>query len=62
MRQKRLMTKKKNEILQNEENMHTKVMEKQEKERYLKEFRFQNKVKYNQEKSNFSSTMDSWSH
>lgn len=56
------MTKKKNEILQNEENMHTKVMEKQEKERYLKEFRFQNKVKYNQEKSNFSSTMDSWSH
>jgi cytidylate kinase len=47
MRAKRLQTRKKNEIMENENDMHSKILEKQEKERYLKEFRFQNKVKYN---------------
>ena len=62
MRAKRLQTRKKNEIMTNEENMCQKVKELKDKERYLKNFRFENKVKYNQEKANFAGTMDSWSH
>jgi cytidylate kinase len=62
MRAKRLQTRKKNEIMTNEENNFMKVKELKDKERYLKNFRFENKVKYNQEKANFAGTMDSWSH
>ena len=47
MRAKRLQTRKKNEIMNNEDTMNSKVKELKDKERYLKEFRFQNKVKYN---------------
>ena len=62
MRAKRLQTRKKNEIMTNEENTHQKVMETKDKMRYLKEFRFQNKVKHNQERMQFCNTMDTWSH
>jgi len=37
-------------------------METKDKQRYLKEFRFVNKVKHNQERSRFCNTMDTWSH
>jgi hypothetical protein len=49
-RAKRLETRKKNEILMNEQRNFEKVKNMKDKETKLVEFRYQNKVKYNFEK------------
>lgn len=60
-RAKRLETRKKNEIMQNERRNFEKVHNMKEKESKLVDFRYQNKVKYNYERSNFGKSMDIWS-
>jgi hypothetical protein len=60
-RAKRLETRKKNEILANEHRNFEKVQNMKDKESKLVDFRYQNKVKYNYERSTFGKSMDVWS-
>ena len=60
-RAKRLETRKKNEIMMNENKNFEKVKVMKDKESKLVDFRYQNKVKYNYERSNFGKSMDMWS-
>lgn len=57
MRNKRLQARKKKEIITKEENDLKAVKTMRNKEQKLVDFRYENKVKYNMEKSNFSRSM-----
>ena len=60
MRAKRLEMRKKGEIISKEKRNTESVQKLIESEKKLKEFRYQNKVKYNQELEYFSHTMGNW--